>query len=463
MSGADAGRDGAGSTGGTQDVLTRLLDAGRAIGGAAAGVESWRLSETELIAGLDAAYALSTQAHTVALRLLAEVDRRGLARELGAPSTTAWLTHRLRMRPGDAKRDLQVATLIDQRGSADGVEGPAPGDATRDALASGSVSVVQAGCVATGLEELPAETPDEKRLLAEGILIEQAQLQGPAALTRLGHRILERIDPEVADARLGALLEAERAQAERMRHATRYSDGHGSVWYRLRVAIGDDAWIRPVLDTLAAPVPVGADGEQDRRTAGQRLADGFVEAFRRVSLDGGLPQSGGDRPRALVTVGLDHLRCGAGVGTLVDSGDQLSVTALRQLCCDAQVIPAVLDGAGQPLDLGRARRTFDGPLRLAVIARDQGCVHPGCTRPARWCDVHHIKAWWAGGTTCLANGVLLCGFHHKIYDAGTWRLQMAPDGIPEAIPPPWIDPRGRPRRHERFLERRIAPPRPQLT
>ena len=32
--------------------------------------------------------------------------------------------------------------------------------------------------------------------------------------------------------------------------------------------------------------------------------------------------------------------------------------ALRMLCCDAAVVPVVMNGAGQPLDVGRATRTI---------------------------------------------------------------------------------------------------------
>jgi hypothetical protein len=42
------------------------------------------------------------------------------------------------------------------------------------------------------------------------------------------------------------------------------------------------------------------------------------------------------------------------------------------LCCDATVVPIVMNGAGQPLDVGRATRTIPDGLRRAVAARDRG-------------------------------------------------------------------------------------------
>ncbi len=319
-------------------------------------------------------------------------------------------------------------------------------------LLAGTVSVDQAGCVATALDELPPESDRELRTAAEEAMVDAGTQHGPIELTRLGHRILERVDPEAEDVRLAKTLDREEREARRLRSGTRFADGHGNVFYRLRVAEADDVHIYPVLDALAAPEPA-APGGLDTRTAAQRLADAFVESCRRVSLDGGLPQRGGDRPRIMVTVPLATLQQGVGAATVVDTGAELGPAAIRMLACDAQIIPLVLGGKSQILDVGRAQRTFLGPVRSAVIARDQGCVHPGCSRPARWCDVHHVIPWWKGGRTSLTNGTLLCGFHHGLYDKETWRIRFAPDHIPESIPPAWLDPARRPIRHSRFVAR----------
>ncbi|HKX76094.1 MAG TPA: HNH endonuclease signature motif containing protein [Acidimicrobiia bacterium] len=48
-----------------------------------------------------------------------------------------------------------------------------------------------------------------------------------------------------------------------------------------------------------------------------------------------------------------------------------------------------------------------------MIARDRHCQHPGCDRPARWCDIHHIIPWAEGGPTALWNLTLLCRYHHR--------------------------------------------------
>jgi hypothetical protein len=159
-----------------------------------------------------------------------------------------------------------------------------------------------------------------------------------------------------------------------------------------------------------------------------------------------LPDNGGQRPQVVVTVPFDLLDQQLGIGML-DTGGRLSPTQVRQLACDAQLIPAVLGGDGQVLDLGRTRRLITGALRRALEVRDRGCAFPGCDRPPRWCDGHHIAAWVDGGPTTLDNSVLLCGHHHRIIHRGHWIVRLGADGLPEFIPPTYIDPQQRPRRN----------------
>jgi hypothetical protein len=121
------------------------------------------------------------------------------------------------------------------------------------------------------------------------------------------------------------------------------------------------------------------------------------------------------------------------------------------MACDAQIVPAVLGGAGQVLDLGRAQRTRVGPARRAIILRDRGCVFPACDRSPEHCDVHHIRHWSQGGTTDVDNGALLCGFHHHLIHHAAWTLRMGDDRRPEVIPPIHVDPMQRPLRNRYHL------------
>ncbi|MCP2323730.1 hypothetical protein HDA40_002237 [Hamadaea flava] len=196
-------------------------------------------------------------------------------------------------------------------------------------------------------------------------------------------------------------------------------------------------------DHIAARVLAG---EPDLRSAGARRADALVEVCQRIMNAGELPDNGGEKPHLTITLPWDALQAKVGAG-LLDTGDLLTPETVRRLACDAMIIPAVLGGDGQVLDVGRARRLIDGPLRRALVLRDKGCAFPGCDRPPQWCHGHHIRAWADGGTTCLANSVMLCGFHHREIHHGYWEVRMRPDGFPEFLPPAFVDPQRRPVRN----------------
>src|SRR5690242_11469041 len=149
-----------------------------------------------------------------------------------------------------------------------------------------------------------------------------------------------------------------------------------------------------------------------------------------------LPSSGGRRPQLNVLVGLADLEHRARAACL-DFGGTLSPAALRMLACDASVVPVVLGGAGQPLDVGRATRTVPDGLRRAVTARGRGCAR--CGRPPSWCEVHHLLPWEDGGETKLANLLMLCRVCHRLVHHAGWDVRLI-GGLAEFVPPVWIDP-----------------------
>ncbi|WP_146065700.1 HNH endonuclease signature motif containing protein [Arthrobacter pityocampae] len=128
-------------------------------------------------------------------------------------------------------------------------------------------------------------------------------------------------------------------------------------------------------------------------------------------------------------------------------GGPVSVRTVRKIACDADIIPVVLGGRGEVLDVGRARRLFGVAQRRALVARDRGCAFPDCTVPAVWSEAHHITPWLAGGRTDVSNGCLLCSFHHRLVERGNWIIQVK-HGVPWFTPPPYIDPDRTPRRNK---------------
>jgi hypothetical protein len=105
---------------------------------------------------------------------------------------------------------------------------------------------------------------------------------------------------------------------------------------------------------------------------------------------------------------------------------------LRTGLLAAEFPPAV----SLPLDVGNATPTVPAHLRRAVIARDRHCAHPGCLQRPAACQVHHITPRSQGGTTSLANLILLCPFHHLIaVHQWGWKITLNPDGTTTATSP----------------------------
>ena len=80
-------------------------------------------------------------------------------------------------------------------------------------------------------------------------------------------------------------------------------------------------------------------------------------------------------------------------------------------------------------------RIFTGATRRAIEIRDRQCSHPYCDRPAKWCEIDHIRPWSQGGLTIQENGRLLCGFHNR----WCYQREQRPGAVrtdPETRPPP---------------------------
>ena len=92
----------------------------------------------------------------------------------------------------------------------------------------------------------------------------------------------------------------------------------------------------------------------------------------------------------------------------LDTGERISPGQARRLACEAGLIPVVLDGASEVLDVGRKARFHTTPMRIALTIRDGGCTTTGCDWPPGLCHVHHDLPWAHGGGTSVKDGRLLC-------------------------------------------------------
>ena len=112
---------------------------------------------------------------------------------------------------------------------------------------------------------------------------------------------------------------------------------------------------------------------------------------------------------------------------MLDTGDKISPATARRLACEAGIIPVVLDGASQPLDVGRRQRCYTEYQRIAMHVRDHGCAAEGCDRTTGL-HAHHKTRWIDGGHTDLADGVSLCAWHHNRAHDTNFDLTYHPNG-----------------------------------
>jgi hypothetical protein len=296
---------------------------------------------------------------------------------------------------------------------------------TAAAVADAAIGAADVAVIRSILARIPPHLGEHKRAEVEAELARHARTLDAGQLAILGRRILAYLDQD--GRRPNDTPETRRS----LRFHDRDEGYELSGWLDREAA----EILRSALSPLAAPRPT-TDTEIDLRTAAQRDADALVELAQRVLNDGELPTEGGERPQVVVTVSLPVLQGRIGSAQLAFGGP-INADAARRLACDAGVIPVVLGSRGEPLDIGRASRTVPSAIRRAVVLRDGGCAFPGCSIPARWCDIHHIVHWVDHGPTSLENCVALCGRHHRLLHHSHWRIEMA-DGIPEFHSPPWL-------------------------
>ena len=117
----------------------------------------------------------------------------------------------------------------------------------------------------------------------------------------------------------------------------------------------------------------------------------------------------------------------AGVCTL-DTGGRISASEARRLACAAGVIPIVLGGRGQVLDVGRRRRLHTEAMRLAMGVRDGGCTAVDCEVPPGLCHAHHNIGWSQGGHTNVKHGRLICPHHHRRIHDPRYQTKHLPGG-----------------------------------
>ncbi|HZE66897.1 MAG TPA: DUF222 domain-containing protein [Sporichthyaceae bacterium] len=387
----------------------------------------WRLGNDELLALARTSMMTQAQSQAAHLSVVAEIEARGVAASVGALDTKNLLRTKLNITPSLAAEQARLAAAF-AAGAAD----------TGQALAEGRIHYEQATTIVRILGALPTKATVEDHAFAQKVLLEAAEKVDAKRLRKLKRSLHDGIDPDGPEP-----TETRKACTAHVR-----DNGDGTETLTWTDTVDAMAMLRAVIERHYAPV----QGEPDETpcTPGQRRAAALREAIALVLRTGQLPKRRGQRPHLNVTLTAATLKGEPGAPPATTSGGQVLTPAqVQRIACDADVTPIILNGKGVPLWVGRKYRTVTPGQWTALVVRDGGCVFPQCDRPPDLCEAHHLIPWLPDlGPTDLDNLALFCFGHHDVAHEQGWHARMGPDGHPEVIPPPWVDPQQRPRRNE---------------
>ena len=324
----------------------------------------------------------------------------------GYRSTQAWLRAELNMDPRDASQAVGMARQLRQLPAVD------------EAFSTGGISQAHVALIARTARQVGVEHVAE----SQEALLSVAKAGPPKDLRAATQHLRHCIDPDALH------RDAVKAYEKRELSVAPTIDGMVAINGQLDPASGEV--VLSALDAVTAPPRDG-----DPRTAGQRRADALTELCRRSLDSGTLPQVNGEKPHVIVTTSYEAL-----VGLAPDGGQEngnsepprldwlgpIAPSEARMFACDCAIVPAVLNSAGEVLDIGRKSRIWPAAVRRAIELRDRTCRHVGCDAPARHCDIHHRTHWADGGPTSYENGILTCRNHHT--QAHKYGATFTPDG-----------------------------------
>jgi hypothetical protein len=240
-------------------------------------------------------------------------------------------------------------------------------------------------------------------------------------------------------------------------HAVAYAgyswEPDGSLVLRARLAPEDGALFVRALEAARDRLAEREAGEGGGSAEPRRpsAAEALV-ALADLSLAAEDGRSGGERYQVVVHVEANEGTC------VLEDGPALAPETAERLACDASLVELV-EKDGEPLSVGRKRRTIPPSIRRALESRDSRCRFPGCEN-RRFLHAHHIQHWANGGETKLENLVLLCSRHHRfVHESGYSVAPVAGGELefrdPWGGPIPYV-PRPPPGDFERLVARNAA-------
>jgi hypothetical protein len=322
-------------------------------------------------------------------------------------------------------------------------------------VTAGTLSPQQADAIRVGLGD-PVDS-DGRQVTVEQLTAAASRLLERTLDHNLNPDDLQRAAREERDA-LDAVGVRERETAiYEERSFRRILRPNGAVRYIIDADLETSAFIDDLTDKLMSPRRNGprfvdpADREwadsvsADPRTPAQYLHDsitGLIELATRSNEPENRKIVGSRKPSVRVLVTGDTLKTGEGIGHIEGQDLPVSIETVERLACADGTIEITFDQGGQVIDLGREQRLFTPAQKIALAARDGGCIC--CGAPPATTEAHHIDHWKNGGKTNIADGVLLCKFDHMLLHNNGWNIYRDDNGY-WLVPPPDVDPEQTPR------------------
>ncbi|MFC5501109.1 DUF222 domain-containing protein [Lysinimonas soli] len=374
----------------------------------------------------------------LAYRSRRDLGYEGLAQKLGA-RTPEKLVQRL---TGSTAREAHVMVRVGALMSEE-----SPLGAVGVAVTEGALSVDAAGAIQAGLGALDGVPVEKVADAARELLVQTEVLTVEQLAARARELAAELDEHRVAD-------REERLREQRYLRLSRQSDGMTRLTGLLdpesaaTVAAAFDAATSPrrggprFVDPTAA-----AHAEEllrDPRTTEQIGLDAIVELLRIGVAADPATVVGARQPAVQVLIAERDLRRRSGVGAIEGQAALIGIDTVERHVCEGGVVPVLFDSDGQVVNVGREQRRFTRRQRIGLAARDGGCRFPECDRPPAWCEAHHIEEWHRDhGRTDIADGVLLCRFHHLLVHNNGWKVNRS-RGDYSIVPPRSADPSQRP-------------------
>ncbi|WP_375485132.1 DUF222 domain-containing protein [uncultured Jatrophihabitans sp.] len=368
-------------------------------------------SEDEQLAVLRSVEQLRRKLPAIEHDVLLDLEAAGTHLSFGARTMTTFLAGMLNLDAAEAGARMHAARACGRRRSLTGEVLAPLFPLVAAGQAAGQLCERERRIITDCVDSLP-DAAVEMGPTVEAELVGFAATMAPRSLKQAAERISYLYDQD------GAFDDVERRRKNRDLHLTVRPDGSSHGTFEATAELTE--FLQVVFDALAAPQPE-SNGQRDTRTPGQRRHDGLLDALRIVVGCDKLTSTGGVLATLVLTMTTEAYATGEGFAR-TGHGAQVPVAeALSWAGGDYRLMVTALDSLKAITAYSSTHRLFTEGDRLAMIARDGGCAFPGCSAPPGWTQAHHVTEWQDTHRTCVDDGCLLCGWHHREFERLGWR------------------------------------------